>query len=293
MSITYVRDYFNRQGAFYKPEEARVSTYDHGYLYGDGVFEGIRFYKRKVFRLEEHIHRLYDSAKAILMEIEISKEEMTRLTLETCAKSGLIDGYIRLVVSRGYGDLGLSPSKCHAQTLVIIVDKITLYSDEAYKNGLSLITCSTRRPTPATLSPMVKSLNYLNNVMAKVESAGHGEGVILNELGYVAECTGDNIFVMKNGRVSTPPTSDGALKGITRQVVFEICAELGIPCQEERMTRYELYVADEILLTGTAAEVIPACTYDGRTIGDGKPGPLTERIRARFRELVGSTGASF
>jgi branched-chain amino acid aminotransferase len=280
-------------GKFFNPEDAKVSVFDHGLLYGDGIFEGIRFYKRRVFRLKEHIDRLLDSAKAIHLNIGMTHAELCEATLKTCAQSGMDDGYIRLVVTRGFGDLGLNPKNCPKACVIIIVGKIKLYPEEDYQNGLRLVTCSTRRPTPATLSPMVKSLNYLNNVMAKIEAGSAGEGVILNEAGYVAECTGDNIFVIKNGTISTPPCSDGALQGITRQVVFEICQELGIPCREERMTRYELYTADEIFLTGTAAEVIPAREYDERAIGSGLVGEITKRVIARFRELTGSTGAEF
>jgi branched-chain amino acid aminotransferase len=282
-------------GQFYGKDDAKISVFDHGLLYGDGIFEGIRFYKRHVFRLKEHIDRLFDSAKAIMLDIGVTPEEMTEATLETCRQSGLDDGYIRLVVTRGVGNLGLNPRLCKKASVIIIIDKITLYTEEQYAKGMNLITCSTRRTAPAALSPLVKSLNYLNNVMAKLESLqdGIGEGVMLNEQGYVAECTGDNIFVVKNGAITTPPCSDGALKGITRQVVFEIAEQLGIPCREDRMTRYEVYTADECFLTGTAAEVIAGVEYDKRVIGDGKPGPITQQVIAKFREQTGTTGAPF
>lgn len=282
-------------GQLLDEKDAKISVFDHGLLYGDGVFEGIRFYRRRVFRLKEHIDRLYDSAKAIHMVIPISPEEMTRATLETCAANEWDDGYIRLVVTRGTGTLGLDPNRCPKPSIFIIVSKIQLYPEEKYRTGLKMASCSTRRPAPAALSPRVKSLNYLNNVMAKLESiqCGAEEGLMLNEQGFVAECTGDNIFVVKNGVVTTPPCSDGALDGITRHVVIEICRELSIPCREETMTRYEIYTADECFLTGTAAEVVPAVELDLRKIGNGKPGPLTQRIIARFRDLTGATGAQF
>jgi branched-chain amino acid aminotransferase len=282
-------------GELLPEKDAKISVFDHGLLYGDGIFEGIRFYSRRVFRLEDHISRLCDSARAIHMTLPMSREEIIRATCDTCAANGLDDGYIRLVVTRGTGTLGLDPNRCPKPSVFIIVSKIQLYPAEKYETGLKMATCSTRRPAPAALSPLVKSLNYLNNVMAKLESlqCGAEEGLMLNEQGFVAECTGDNIFVVKNGIVSTPPCSDGALRGITRQVVIEICQQLGIPCREETMTRYEIYTADECFLTGTAAEVVPAVELDLRNIGDGKPGPVTGKIIKKFRELIGTTGTPF
>jgi branched-chain amino acid aminotransferase len=279
-------------GQFYDKENAKISVFDHGLLYGDGVFEGIRFYNGRVFRLEEHIDRLFDSARAIALNIGMDKSAVIEATLETIRQNNLQDGYIRLVVTRGVGDLGLNPMLCPKASIFVIASKITLYSADKYENGLDVVTCATRRIPHGALSPMVKSLNYLNNVMAKIEAthAGADEGVMLNEQGYVAECTGDNIFVVKKGAVTTPPVYAGALCGITRNVVFEICAELGIPIREVEMTRYDVYTADECFLTGTAAEVIAANELDTRPIGTGGPGPLTAKIIARFRELAQTTG---
>jgi branched-chain amino acid aminotransferase len=279
-------------GAFYPEPEAKVSVFDHGLLYGDGIFEGIRFYEGRVFRLQEHLERLYDSAKAIALKIPLTLEEMQEATLETIRQNGLRDGYIRLLVTRGKGNLGLSPDRCPKASVIIIADKIQLYPAEKYEKGMVMVTCATRRATPAALLPAVKSLNYLNNIMAKVEAshAGADEGVMLNEQGYIAECTGDNLFVVKRGVVTTPPVYAGALCGINRGVVLEICQELGIPTREAEMTRYDVYTADECFLTGTAAEVIAAIVLDTRPIGTGRPGPVTERIIARFRELTRSTG---
>ncbi len=275
--------------------DARISVFDHGLLYGDGIFEGIRFYNRRVFRLEEHIRRLYDSARSILLNIPITPEEMTAALLETCRANELDDGYIRLVITRGTGPLGLSPYKCPKASVIIIACKIMLYSEEAYRTGLTVATCATRRPTHDTLSPQVKSLNYLNNVMAKVEAiqAGAEEGLMLNDRGLVAECTGDNVFIVRNGTILTPPISAGALDGITRKVVFDIATLLDIPMREAEISRHDMYTADECFLTGTAAEVIAATKLDQRLIGDGKPGPVTARVIAAFRELAGSTGTPF
>ena len=279
-------------GEFYDKENAKISVFDHGLLYGDGVFEGIRFYNGRVFRLDEHIDRLFDSARAIALNIGLEKSAVIEATLETIRQNNLQDGYIRLVVTRGVGDLGLNPMLCPKASIFIIASKITLYSAEKYENGLDVVTCSTRRIPHGALSPMVKSLNYLNNVMAKIEAqnAGAGEGLMLNEQGFVSECTGDNIFIIKNGVISTPPIAAGALAGVTRAVVFELAAEFGIPIREPMMTRYDIFTADECFLTGTAAEVIPAVKLDTRLIGDGKPGPITQRLIERFRELTASTG---
>ena len=276
-----------------RPEaDARVSVFDHGLLYGDGVFEGIRFYNGRVFRLEQHIRRLYDSARSILLDIKISPGEMEKAVCETVAANQLKDGYIRLVVTRGVGPMGLSPFKCVTPSVIIIASSITLYSAEAYANGLTMATCATRRPSHDILSPAVKSLNYLNNVMAKVEAiqAGAEEGLMLNDVGLVAECTGDNIFIVRDGVISTPPLTAGALDGITRGVVFEIAGELGIPIRERDFGRHDIFIADECFLTGTAAEVIAAVKLDQRVIGTGKPGAITQKIIARFREMTQSTG---
>ncbi len=281
-------------GQFYDKNEAKISVFDHGMLYGDGVFEGIRFYNGKVFRLKEHVKRLYDSAKAICLNIPVTPEEMTEALLETIRQNELKDGYVRLVVTRGVGDLGLNPLLCPKASVVIIAAKITLYPEEMYKNGLSVITCATRRISHGALSPMVKSLNYLNNVLAKIEAqqAGAGEGLMLNEQGYVAECTGDNIFTMKDGVLQTPPISSGALAGITREVVLEIAQREKITVTEPNMTRYDIYTADECFLTGTAAEVIPVVKLDTRVIGTGKPGPVTLGLIEKFHQLTASTGAA-
>ncbi len=280
-------------GQLLDKEDAKISVFDHGLLYGDGVFEGIRIYHGHVFRLTEHLERLYESARSICMEIPISLAEMEKAALETVAANNLRDGYIRLVVTRGVGSLGLNPFQCPRPGIIIIADSIALYHPEKYEKGLNLITCATRRPTPAALSPQVKSLNYLNNVMAKIEAiqAGCEEGIMLNEQGYVAECTGDNVFIVKRGAVFTPPISAGGLDGITRQAVIELLGKLGLSCQEKMLTRHDLFTADECFLTGTAAEVIPAVQLDRRLIGSGKPGPVTARVVDAFHEMVKHDGA--
>ena len=279
-------------GGMVEEAEAKISVFDHGLLYGDGIFEGIRFYEGRVFRLEEHIDRFFLSAKAILLKMPWSHAEICAAILDTIRANGLTDGYIRLVMTRGTGDLGLNPYLCPSPSMFVIASGITLYPAEFYENGLEVVTCSTRRPTPASLSPQVKSLNYLNNVMAKVEAlkAGAKEGLMLNEQGYVAECTGDNVFVVKKGEVITPPVSDGSLDGITRQVIFDLCDEIGIAIREASLTRYDLYTADEAFLTGTAAETIPMVKLDDREIGDGKPGPVSLKLIEAFRKLVRSEG---
>jgi branched-chain amino acid aminotransferase len=281
-------------GQYYDKEDAKISVFDHGLLYGDGVFEGIRFYHGRVFRLSEHIDRLYNSAKAICLKIPAERSAMIEAVLETIRQNELQDGYVRLVVTRGSGDLGLNPALCLRPTVLIIASKITLYPEEMYRNGLEVVTCATRRIAHGALSPMIKSLNYLNNVLAKIEAqqAGAGEGLMLNEQGFVAECTGDNVFTVKVGKIFTPPISSGALAGITRQVAFEMAAEFGIPLSEPEMTRYDIYTADECFLTGTAAEVIPVVRLDNRVIGDGSPGPITRRLIERFHELTETTGTA-
>jgi branched-chain amino acid aminotransferase len=279
-------------GKFYPETEAKVSVFDHGLLYGDGVFEGIRFYNGRVFRLEEHLERLWDSARSICLEVPMSREEMTEALLDTIRRNDLRDGYIRLVLTRGVGNLGLNPAQCKRPSVIIIVALVALYSAEAYEKGLTVVTCATRRTNPAALNPAVKSLNYLNNVMARIEAnlAGADEALMLNDQGNVAECTADNLFVIKHGEIFTPPISAGALRGITRSVVFEIAAELGIKLTETDLTRHDVFVADECFLTGTAAEVIPVIKADGRSIGTGKPGPICARMIARFREITRQTG---
>jgi branched-chain amino acid aminotransferase len=279
-------------GKFYPESDAKISVFDHGLLYGDGVFEGIRFYNGRVFRLEEHLQRLWDSARSICLDIPISHAQMTEALLETIRKNDMREGYIRLVVTRGVGNLGLNPAQCKKPSVIIIAAAIALYPKEMYEKGLSVVTCATRRTNPASLNPAVKSLNYLNNVMARIEAnlAGADEALMLNDEGNVAECTADNVFVIKNGQIFTPPISAGALRGITRAVAFEIAAELGIRITETDITRHDVFVADECFLTGTAAEVIPVIRADGRSIGAGKPGPISTRMIARFREITREGG---
>lgn len=279
-------------GEFFDQAEAKVSVFDHGLLYGDGVFEGIRFYNGRVFRMEEHMERLWDSAHSICLEIPISREEMDEALLETIRQNDLREGYVRLIVTRGVGNLGLNPAQCKRPTIIIIASTIALYPEEVYQRGLTVVTVPTRRMGPATLNPAIKSLNYLNNVLARIEAnlANADEALMLNDGGNIAECTADNVFVVKRGQIMTPPITAGALRGITRSVVFEIAAELGIKISEPELTRHDLYIADEAFLTGTAAEVIPMIKVDGRSIGSGKPGPITTRTIARFRELTRETG---
>jgi len=279
-------------GNFHDQAEAKISVFDHGLLYGDGVFEGIRFYNDRVFRLEEHVDRLWDSARAIALDIPMSKSELVAATLETIRQNDLHDGYIRLIVTRGVGSLGLSPDTCRRPSIIIIAATITLYPEELYHKGLTMVTCSTRRTPPAALSPRVKSLNYLSNILGKLEAqnAGAGEGLMLNEQGYVSECTGDNIFIVKNGEISTPHLSSGILAGVTRGVVFELAEKLSIRAVERELIRHDIYTADECFLTGTAAEVIPAVQLDRRFIGNGQPGPITLQLIESFRELTRATG---
>ncbi|OUM84718.1 MAG: branched-chain amino acid aminotransferase [Bacillus thermozeamaize] len=275
-------------GEFVPKNEAKVSVFDHGFLYGDGIFEGIRCYQGNVFRLDDHLKRLYESALSIMLEIPLSYEEMKEAVLETVRKNRLQDAYIRLIVSRGEGDLGLDPRSCPQAQVIIIAGQIKLYPQELYDNGMEVVTIPTRRNVPDALNPKIKSLNYLNNILAKIEAtrAGVMEALMLNTEGYVCECTGDNIFIVKNGRVITPPTYLGALDGITRRVIMDICRDQGIECAEEPFTRHDVFVADECFLTGTAAEVIPVTKLDGRKIGTGMPGPLTKQLIAEFRKRV-------
>ena len=279
-------------GNFYDQSEAKVSVFDHGLLYGDGVFEGIRFYHDRVFRLEEHIDRLWDSAKAIALEIPMSRSEVIAAALETIRQNDLHDGYIRLLITRGVGSLGLSPDSCRRPSVIVIAATITLYPEELYRKGLTMVTCATRRISPAALSPRIKSMNYLNNILAKIEAqeAGAAEGLMLNEQGYVAECTGDNLFIVKGDQIWTPPLNAGLLKGVTRDVVFELAEKAQLRIQERELTGYDVYTADECFLTGTAAEVIPAVQLDRRLIGNGQPGQVTLRLIELFRELTRTTG---
>jgi branched-chain amino acid aminotransferase len=279
-------------GKFYSEASAKVSVFDHGLLYGDGIFEGIRFYNGRVFRLEEHLARLWDSARSICLEIPMTVRDMTEAVLETIRQNHLRDGYIRLLVTRGIGNLGLNPTQCKSPSVIIIAATIALYHESFYRKGLTIVTCATRRSNPAALNPAVKSLNYLNNVMARIEAnlANADEALMLNDAGNVAECTADNVFVIKRGQIFTPPITAGALRGITRGIVFEIAAELGIKVLETDITRHDIFVADECFLTGTAAEIVPVVKADGRLIGSGKPGPITTRTMARFREMTRETG---
>ncbi len=277
-------------GKLYDKEHATVSVYDHGLLYGDGVFEGIRSYGGKVFRMREHLDRLWNSAKAIWLTIPISKEEMAKAIEDTLAVNGIRDGYIRVVVTRGAGSLGLDPNRCSDPQVIIITDLISLYPEELYQKGLEIITVSTMRNHPAALSPRIKSLNYLNNILAKIEGlqAGCIEALMLNHKGEVAECTGDNVFLVRDGTLLTPPIDAGILEGVTRDTVLELAREGGIPVREVPLTKHDVYIADECFLCGTAAEVVPVVKVDSRTIGDGKPGPITKDLIARFQKLTRS-----
>ena len=279
-------------GKLVDESEAKVSVFDHGYLYGDGVFEGMRAYAGRVFRLGAHLERLYASAKAIALEIPMPREEIAAAVEKTMQANSLRDAYIRLVVSRGAGDLGLDPRKCPKPTVVIIAASIVLYPEELYENGLEIITGSTRRISPASLDPRVKSCNYLNNILAKIEGirAGVMEVLMLNDRGRVAECTGDNVFRVAGGAVETPPADAGILEGVTRDAVMELACEAGLAVRQRNLTQYDLYTADEVFLTGTAAEIIAVTRIDGRDVGTGKPGPVTADLRARFRKLVTSPG---
>ena len=273
-------------------EDAKVSVFDHGLLYGDGIFEGIRLYNGCIFKLREHLERLEYSAKAIMLSLPWSLQELSEAVCETCRANNLMDGYIRLVVTRGVGSLGLSIKNCNDPQLIIIADKIQLYPKEFYENGLKIITVPTRRCNPSALPPMVKSLNYLNNILAKIEAQhlGYHEAIMLNDQGYIAECTGDNIFMVHKNELITPSTSAGALKGITRDTVLGIADELDISWRETNITRYDVWVADEIFLTGTAAEIIPIIEIDARIIGSGKPGAITKKFTERFHEHVSLDG---
>lgn len=279
-------------GEFVEKHEAKISVFDHGLLYGDGIFEGIRVYNNCVYRLDEHLERLWYSAKAILLKMPMTMEEMSEAVCESCRQNNLSNGYIRLIVTRGVGNLGLSPNSCAKPSIIIIADSISLYPKEHYTQGLSIVTVPTRRISPAALDPSVKSLNYLNNIMAKMEAAQYGalEAIMLNDNGYVAECTGDNLFIVHKGRIYTPDTANGALRGITRQAVMDLAKSLGLELAEKNITRYEIWNADECFLTGTAAEVIPVVKLDGREIGDGLPGPITQKLHAAFHEEVSSRG---
>jgi branched-chain amino acid aminotransferase len=275
-------------GKLFDKSEAKVSVYDHGLLYGDGVFEGLRIYNGKVFRLHEHLDRLYDSARHIYLEIPMPKADMLKAVESTVAANKKRNGYIRLVVTRGAGSLGLDPRKTTDPQVIVIVDDISMYPTELYENGMEIITAATIRNHRNAVNPRIKSLNYLNNILAKLEAirAGCMEALMLNHKGEICECTGDNVFLVKRGTLKTPSVDAGILEGVTRNSILEIARGLEIPVQETVLTRHDIYTADECFLTGTAAEVIPAVKCDGRTIGNGKPGPITRQLRERFHELV-------
>lgn len=275
-------------GEYVTKENAKVSVYDHGFLYGDGIFEGIRIYGGNIFKCKEHLERLYDSAKSIMLDMPLSYEEMEQALVETIRRNELRDGYIRLIVSRGPGNLGLDPKRCPTAWVIIIVEQLAIYPEEAYKNGLVSVSVTQRRNIPDALNPKIKSLNYLNNILVKIQAnlAGVGEAIMLNAQGYVAEGSSDNIFIIKKGVVYTPPCYIGALEGITRGTIMELCEKLGYPLKEEPFTLHDVYVADEVFFTGTAAEVIAVREVDGRVIGAGQAGPITTHLLQAFRDIV-------
>ncbi len=283
-------------GKFYEKNEAKISVFDHGLLYGDGVFEGIRSYNRLVFKLKEHIDRLFESAHTLMLEILLSKEQLIKAVISTLKANNLKDAYIRLIVTRGEGDLGLDPRKCRGKsTIIIITDRIALYPEKFYRQGLALISVPTIRNLPEALNPQIKSLNYLNNILAKIEAlnCGYDEAIMLDSLGYVAECTGDNIFIVKNKHLYTPPQCMGTLRGITRDTVLEIARKSKISVHEHVLTRHEVYISDECFLTGTAAEIVPVVKVDGRIIGTGKPGELTLNLMKKFKECTKKEGTRY
>ena len=279
-------------GKFYDEKNAKISVFDHGLLYGDGIFEGIRAYNGRVFKLAEHIERLYCSAKAILLTIPMTPAAVSAAVVESCRRNKIRNGYIRLVVTRGVGGLGLNPNKCKRPSVIVIADKIQLYPPAFYARGLDIITVPTTRNLHSALNPAIKSLNYLNNILAKIEANNGGceEAVMLNSEGFVAECTGDNIFIVKGKQLLTPPLSAGALYGITRGVVMDLARDGGLHVAEPNLTRYDLFNADECFLTGTGAELIPVVKIDGRVIGTGKPGPVTKSLVTKYHALTQVSG---
>ena len=279
-------------GKYCDEKNAKVSVFDHGLLYGDGIFEGIRAYNGRVFKLKEHIDRLFCSAKAILLDIPLSHAEIMKAVVDTCRRNKLRDCYIRLLVTRGVGTLGLNPNRCKRPSVIVIADKIQLYASEMYERGMPIVTVPTTRNLHNAVNPAIKSLNYLNNILAKIEAniAGVEEAIMLNADGYVAECTGDNIFIMKGGKMFTPPLSAGALYGITRGVVIELARAAGIEVTEPNLTRYDMWNADECFLTGTGAELIPVIKIDGRVIGTGKPGMVTKSLVKSYHALTQVSG---
>ena len=279
-------------GQYFGEQDAKVSVFDHGLLYGDGVFEGIRAYNGRVFKLKEHIDRLFYSAKAILLNLPMSHGEICKAVVATCRENAIRDGYIRLVVTRGVGTLGLNPNRCKRPSVIVIADKVQLYPQEYYERGLDIVTVPTTRNLHSALNPAIKSLNYLNNILAKIEAnnAGCEEAIMLNSEGYVAECTADNVFLVKGNDLMTPPLSAGALYGITRGVVMELARQSGLHVTEPNITRYDLFNADECFITGTGAEVVPVVKVDGRVVGSGSPGPRTRELVKKYHDLVQSSG---
>ena len=279
-------------GQLVEKADAKISVFDHGLLYGDGIFEGIRIYDHNIFRLEEHLERFEFSAKALLLDLPWSRKDISDAVCDTCRANGLEDGYIRLIATRGEGDLGLSPWNCPKPSLIVIADTVALYPAEDYEKGLKIVTVPTRRMNPAALSPAIKSLNYLNNIMAKMEARQFGalEAIMLNDQGLVAECTGDNVFIVHRGEILTPSAQQGALKGITRDSIFDIAKGLGLKISEHELTRYDIWNAEECFLTGTGAEVIPVVALDGRQIADGKPGPIFKQVLEAFHKRAREEG---
>jgi branched-chain amino acid aminotransferase len=279
-------------GKYYDEKGARISVFDHGLLYGDGIFEGIRAYNGRVFKLKEHIDRLFYSAKAILLEIPMSHANVMRAVVETCRRNRIRDGYIRLLVTRGIGTLGLNPNRCKRPSVIIIADRIQVYPEAMYEKGLSIITVPTVRNLHSALNPAIKSLNYLNNILAKIEANNSGceEAIMLNAEGFVSECTADNLFIVKEGQLFTPPLSAGALYGITRRVVMDLAVQRGLQVSEPNLTRYDLFNADECFLSGTGAELIPVVKIDGRVIGTGRPGTVTRNLVESYRQLTQVSG---
>ena len=279
-------------GKYCSERDAKISVFDHGLLYGDGIFEGIRAYNRRVFKLQEHLERLSRSAKAILLDMPMSVPKLREAVLETCRRNRVTDGYIRLVVTRGIGTLGLNPNRCKNPSVIIIAGKIQLYPQELYQKGMEIITVPTVRNLHSAVNPAIKSLNYLNNILAKIEAnnARCEEAIMLNAEGFVAECTGDNIFIVKEGELLTPPLAAGALYGITRRVVLDLAAQAGIKACESNLTRYDLFNADECFLTGTGAELVPVVKIDGRVIGTGKPGTITRNLVTEYHSLTKASG---
>ena len=287
---TTMKVYIN--GKYYDENEAKVSVFDHGFMYGDGIFEGIRLYNKNVFKLQNHMDRLFRSAKAICLDLPWTKQEIMDAVCDACRTNNLTDAYIRLIISRGKGKLGLSPFTCSDPQLIIIADQIQLYAPELYENGLKAITVPTRRNSHAALPPMVKSLNYLNNILAKIEAQklGYQECLLLNNEGYVAECSGDNVFIVFDGKLITPPVSCGSLGGMTREATIDCATKLGIEVVEKPLTRFDVWTADECFLTGTAAKLIPLVELDSRTIGNGKCGPITKKLLQSFNEMAQKVG---